>query len=126
MKKLLSVFMDLILLILMLVACKSSTPAPKRSFTTLDLLIDTDLLGSDWKASSNPESFPAHTFGFLQALEVSEVELKSKYAGVSHIVAQFESGTNAKNSYDDHDYSRDQHMQKPEHGAQVNRSKPHR
>lgn len=108
MKKLIVFGICTIILACGLVACESSTPAPQRSFTTLDLLISSELLGSHWKVTADPKRFPANSFGFSESLETSEVEIQYEVSSVSHMVVLFASETSAKNSYGDHNYSRDQ------------------
>lgn len=99
----------IILLLFVLVACEFSMPMPKRPFTVLDLLISPDLLGSHWTVTADPKSFPANTFGFRKSLETSEVEIRHEVSSVSHIVVLFASESDARNSYNDHDFSRDQY-----------------
>ncbi len=90
-------------------ACKifqPSLPTP-RNFKTADLVIDPDLLPSEWEAVGGLEPQQPHVLGMRNNLGGTLIHLEDLGSNVDHIVAAFPSSHDAARAFNDHDFTRD-------------------
>ena len=94
------------LLLLSLCACNSLSfsPAPQRSFSVMDLLLDASNLPQGWKGDLQNQTGSCHALDFQNCTQVGYLSLRDDVS-IDQWIARFKSNYDADVAYFHHDFA---------------------
>lgn len=88
----------------------SHGPAPSRSFSTLDLLLDASGLPQEWKGDFQREKDRCNAYDYQNCIEAGSLSFRNDMA-FDQLVARFDSNYDANIAYSRHDFTRNTYGQ---------------